>query len=260
MAEYALITGASSGLGKEFAWIHAQNGHNLVLVARRESLLNDLASDIKTKYKVDILVLSFDLSRPNSPQEIFEKVTSAGINVSYLINNAGFGIGNSFLNSDLESNSNMVEVNIQALIKLTHLFGQSMIKNRTGRVLLVGSVASFMPGPYMATYFASKNFVLAFGQALQEEWKNTGVTITTLCPGPTETDFFEAAGMASSKISKLMPLPSAQKVANYGYKAMIKGKTTAIYGFANQLQAFFSRITPTFILVKAVAWITQKSS
>jgi short-subunit dehydrogenase len=260
MAEYALITGASSGLGKEFAWIHAQNGHNLVLVARRESLLNDLASDIKTKYKVDILVLSFDLSRPNSPQEIFEKVTSAGINVNYLINNAGFGIGNSFLNSDLESNSNMVEVNIQALIKLTHLFGQSMIKNRTGRVLLVGSVASFMPGPYMATYFASKNFVLAFGQALQEEWKNTGVTITTLCPGPTETDFFEAAGMASSKISKLMPLPSAQKVANYGYKAMIKGKTTAIYGFANQLQAFFSRITPTFILLKAVAWITQKSS
>lgn len=260
MAEYALITGASSGLGKEFAYILAGKGHNLVLVARRKNLLNDLATEIKTKFNIEVLVLADDLSNPNSPKEIFEKIITLGIHIKYLINNAGFGIGSSFLQSDLESNSNMVEVNIQALIKLTHLFGKAMIEKKSGKVLLIGSVASFMPGPYMATYFASKNFVLAFGQALQEEWKNTGVTITTLCPGPTDTQFFNAAGMANSKISKLMALPSAQKVANYGYNAMIKGKTTAIYGLANQLQVFLSKITPTFILVKAVAWITKKSS
>jgi short-subunit dehydrogenase len=242
--KFALITGASSGIGKEFANIHASKGGNLILTARRADNLTQIATDIVSKYQVKVEIISMDLSLPESSQKLFEAVNKLNINVDYLINNAGFGDSGPFDQSDLAREIQMIDLNVSALVKLTKLFGKEMIARGSGKILNVASVAAFLSGPNMAIYFATKNFVLAFSEAIAYEWKKKGVTVTTLCPGPTQSEFFDVAGMNDFKMIKMMKLPTSFEVANYGYLAMLKGKTVAIHGIMNKIQAFLVRFMP----------------
>lgn len=240
----ALITGASSGIGKEFAYIHAEKGGSLILTARRKENLEIIASDLKQKYNTQVAIIALDLSLNDSPQLLFDKVKEMELRVDYLINNAGFGDSGLFAETDLNRDTQMIDLNVSALVKLSKLFGKDMLKRGSGKILNIASVAAFLSGPNMALYFATKNFVLAFSEAIAHEWRPKGVSVTTLCPGPTQSEFFEVANMGESHMIKMMPLPSAKVVATYGYSAMLKGRTVAVHGFFNKLQVFFIRFVP----------------
>jgi uncharacterized protein len=235
MKQVALITGASSGIGKELAYIHAKNANDLVLVARREKELNELKQELKSAFNVTAVVIAKDLSDPNAAQEIYSETQSRGITVEYLINNAGFGGYGYFHERDLTTCLNMIHVNIISLMMLTRLYLPGMIERRSGRILNVSSTASFVPGPLQAVYFASKAFVTSFSQAIAEEVKNMGVTVTALCPGMVDTEFVELSGMGESNIMKHQKPASPRKTARIGYHDMMKGK---LLSFDNRLLKF----------------------
>ena len=229
MKNVALITGASSGIGRELAWIHAEHGNDVIVVARREAELQKLAQEITAKHGTAVRIIAKDLAAPGAAQEIHDEVTAAGLQVDYLINNAGFGLLGKFVERDLASALSMVHVNITALTSLTHLFVPAMVARRRGRVLNVASVAGLMPGgPLQSVYFATKAFVVSFSSGLAEELRDTGVQVTTLCPGPTATEFAQAAEMKESAV--FANAFSARSVAEDGYEAMEKGELIRISG------------------------------
>ncbi|MEY4486589.1 MAG: hypothetical protein RL440_1122 [Bacteroidota bacterium] len=229
MKNTALITGASSGIGKELARIHASKGGDLILVARRIELLNELKEELVQKYKVTVQVIQKDLSVLGSSQAVYDEVTQNGWDVDYLFNNAGFGGKGAFLDRDLEADVEMVRLNVMALLKLTHLFGKDMKARGRGKILQTASTAGFLPGPYQNTYFATKAFVVSHTQGLAHELKGTGVTVTALCPGPVETEFAQVAGFGGSQMFD--GAASAYKTALKGYNAMEKGKVICISDF-----------------------------
>jgi len=229
MKNTALITGASSGIGKELARIHASKGGDLILVARRIELLNDLKEELVQKYKVTVQVIQKDLSVLGSSQAVYDEVSQNGWQVDYLFNNAGFGGKGAFLDRDLETDVEMVRLNVMALLKLTHLFGKDMKARGKGKILQTASTAGFLPGPYQNTYFATKAFVVSHTQGLAHELKGTGVTVTALCPGPVETEFAQVAGFGGSQMFD--GAASAYQTALKGYKAMEKGKVICITAF-----------------------------
>jgi len=239
-----LITGASSGIGKEFSLLFARHKHNLVLVARSSGTLALLKEHIEKNFGVDVLTLAKDLSDPYAPQEIFDELKKLNIEINILINNAGFGSSGWFYESDLINNHDMVQVNVDALTQLTRLFLPSMIERKSGKILNVASTAAFQPGPLMAVYYASKAYVLSFSEALAEELNGTGVTVTALCPGPTQTHFQATANIQEAKLFKGKKLPTAKVVAEYGYKELMKGKNIAIPGLMNKAYAFSTRLIP----------------
>ena len=226
MSNMALITGASSGIGKELARYHASKGGDLVLVARREDELNRLKSELENKFQVTAVVMAADLSKPESAQEIFESTEKAGIQVDILINNAGFGGHGKFYERDLKKDQSMIQVNITSLVSLTHLYLQGMVQRNSGKILHVASTAGFMPGPLQAVYYATKAFVNSFSQAIAEELRGTHVTSTALCPGTVSTEFVKAGDLEGVDAWKNAATP--ESVAKCGYDAMIRGELLTI--------------------------------
>lgn len=244
MKNTALITGSSSGIGLEFARYHASQKGDLVLAARGEKALLALKAELEQQYGVQVRVFALDLAAPGAVQGLYDTLQREGITIDILINNAGFGDFGPFHTSDWAKDHTMLQLNITALTQLTHLFLPGMVQRRRGRILNVASTAAFFPGPLMAVYYATKHYVLAFSEGISEELKGTGVTVTTLCPGPTESGFQAAADLGESKLVKGKKLPTSKEVAIFGYQAMQAGKVVVVHGAANKLQAFLSRFLP----------------
>lgn len=255
----ALITGASNGIGLELAKIHASKGGDLVLVARNKSKLDNLKTELERQYKVNVYTIGKDLSTINSAQEVYDETNHQGIQIDYLINNAGFGNFGMFVETDWNKELQMINLNITTLTQFTKLYLQDMVKRRSGKIMNVASTAAFQSGPTMAVYYASKAYVLSFSEAVDNEVRNKGVTVTTLCPGPTESGFQAAAAMEESNLVKGKKLPSSKKVAEYAYASMMKGKTVAIHGLMNYLMANSVRFIPRALVVKLTRKIQDKA-
>jgi short-subunit dehydrogenase len=237
----ALITGASVGIGRDLAELFARDGHYLVLTARNESQLQELAATLRDRYHVNVEVIVQDLAAAGAAQRIFEPLQSKSID--YLVNNAGFGTHGPFAASDLQSQLAMLQVNIVALTHLTRLFVPGMLARKSGRILNVASLAAFLPGPYMAVYYATKAYVLSFSEALSSETAGSGVTVTALCPGATRTEFQKRAGIG--EVRQIMGnATSSMEVARIGYDAMMRGRSSVVAGLANKLSAFAIRFMP----------------
>ncbi len=250
---FTLITGASSGIGLEFAKIFAREGHNLILVARSENTLKILAEELTKEYDVEIKVIVKDLEYYSSPTEIYDEIKRDNINVNILVNNAGFGTYGKFNYTDLDKELRMIQVNITALTHLTKLFLKDMVENNSGRILNIASVAAFQPGPLMAVYYASKAYVLSFSEAIAEELKDTKIKVTTLCPGPIKTNFSKIADTNNVRVFN-ENIPTAKEVAEYGYRALYNNKRVVVYQLkyktAVQLIRFMPRKLVTRILKK----------
>jgi short-subunit dehydrogenase len=239
----ALITGASSGIGAELAKLCAADGYDVVLVARQRAALEDLAFSLSQAHGVAARAVIADLAGPDSARAVFD---SAGA-VDILINNAGFGLRGAYAETDWEAEARMIQVNITALAHLTKLYLPGMIARRSGRILNVASTAAFVPGPFMAMYYATKAFAFSFSLAIANELQGTGVTLTVLCPGPTRTNFFQAAGTSNTNLLK-GPSMSAASVAREGYRAMMAGKAEIIAGSRNRWMIWSTRLAPRRIL------------
>jgi short-subunit dehydrogenase len=255
----ALITGASNGIGLELAKVHASKGGDLVLVARNKAKLDELKSTLENEYKVKVYTIGKDLSATNAANEVYNETIRQNIQIDYLINNAGFGEFGLFTDTDWNKELQMINLNITTLTAFTKLYLQDMVKRRSGKIMNVASTAAFQSGPTMAVYFATKAYVLSFSEAVNNEVSDKGVTITTLCPGATESGFQAAAAMEESRLVKGRKLPSSEEVAQYGYAAMMKGKTVAIHGLMNWILANSVRFTPRSIVVKITRKIQDKA-
>ncbi|KZN59141.1 hypothetical protein N473_03015 [Pseudoalteromonas luteoviolacea CPMOR-1] len=240
MANTALITGASGGIGLEFAHLHAQQGGDLVLVARSQDKLDALAKELEVKHSIKTTVICEDLSQPHAAQRIFAKTSALNIEVDVLINNAGFGGHGVFYQRDMVADQQMVQVNITALTDLTHLYSKEMVARQRGRILNVSSTVSFLPGPLQAVYYATKAYVTSYTQAIAEELSGTGVTATALCPGAVNTGFVAAGDLEGVDVWK--NAKSAKSVAQCGYKAMQQGQLIAFN--ERKLQFLLNWITP----------------
>ncbi|NNC19136.1 SDR family oxidoreductase [Corallococcus exiguus] len=254
----ALITGASAGLGVQFAEQFAKDGHDVILVARGVAKLEELARKLEQAHGVKAHVLPTDLGQPSAPEQLFARVQELGLAVDFLVNNAGFGSSGPFLEQDLGREAEMVEVNCAALLKLTHLFARPMRERKQGRILNIASTAGFQPGPYMATYYATKAFVLSFTEALAVELEGTGVTATCHCPGATKTEFAGRAGNAESRLFKRPGVAEAPEVAGHAYAAMMKGRVVSIHGLLNWLAAFSVRVSPRVVVRSIAAKLNQQ--
>jgi len=252
MNKTALITGASAGIGLEFAKIFANEKYDLVITARNENKLNELANEIKNKHNVNVRVIAKDLSKQNAGEEIFNELKNESIVTDVLINNAGFGVFDNYWNVELKEEKNMLQVNIMALAELTNLFAKDMANRGSGNILNVASTAAFQPGPTMAGYYASKAFVLSYSQAVDFELRKKGVQVSTLCPGPTITEFQIRANMEDLNLFKKGFTMSAEEVAQIGYDGLMRGKPVIIAGAMNKISAMSSKITPSIVSMKIV--------
>ena len=230
MAKTALITGASSGIGASFAKYHASLGGDVILTARRSAELNALKSELETAHGITAHVFALDLGTADGAQELHKQIKAARLRVDILINNAGFGGQGAFIERDLDADLSMIDLNVKALVALTHMIAKDMVEQGGGKILHVGSTAGFMPGPMQATYFATKAFVNSFSQALDEELRDKGVTSTVLAPGYVETEFAKAANLEGTGLVKGGGA-SADSVAKHGYDAMMAGKLVTINEF-----------------------------
>lgn len=254
----ALITGASNGIGLELAKIHASKGGNLVLVARNKSKLDELKTELEKQFNVSIYTIGKDLSNPHSAQEVYDETKERNIEVDYLINNAGFGSFGMLDKTEWNKEMQMINLNITTLTLFTKLYVQDMVKRRSGKIMNVASTAAFQPGPTMAVYCATKSYVLSFTEALSNEMSDKGITITALCPGATETGFQAAGGLDESELFKGKKLPTAKEVAEYGYSAMINGKTVAIHGVMNYILSNSVRFIPRGMVLKVARKMLDK--
>jgi uncharacterized protein len=255
----ALITGASNGIGLELAKIHASKGGDLVLVARNKSKLDKLKVELESSFKIKVYTIGKDLSAPNAAQEVYDETNGQGIQVDYLINNAGFGDFGMFVETAWDKELKMINLNITTLTQFTKLYLKDMVARKSGKIMNVASTAAFQSGPTMAVYYATKAYVLSFSEAVDNEVSDKGVTVTTLCPGATESGFQAAAAMEESALVKGKKLPTAAEVAEYGYAAMMKGKTVAIHGLMNYIMANSVRFTPRAIVVKLTRKLQDKA-
>jgi hypothetical protein len=257
MPDTVLVTGASSGIGLELARCFAREGSDLVLVARTESALRTLATQLESSYDTTAHVYPADLAAPDAPQALYDRLAAGGLTVDVVVNNAGFGARGAVAELDLGRQLDMVQVNVTALTALTRLFLPGMLDRGHGGVLNVASTAAFQPGPYLAVYYATKAYVLSFSEALAEEVAGTGVTVTCLAPGPTETAFIERAGMQDANLFKAAAVMSPAEVAMTGYDAFRQGRVLEIPGAANALAAFLVRFTPRALARKIAAWLQR---
>jgi len=249
MTPVTLITGASSGIGTELARVFASHGHELVLVARRQRELTDLAEEIAGKGAKRPIVLAVDLAERDAAARIAAELKSRDREPAYLVNNAAFGLAGPLTGLDRGEQLAMIDVNVRALTELTLMFVESVIRNRGG-ILNVASVVSFMPGPGMAIYYASKAYVLSFTEALHSELSHRGVRVTALCPGPVATGFQSRAGIRAGTFGEttILALP-ARRVAEIGYDALMRGKRVVVAGFGNKIAVFFMRFLPHALLL-----------
>lgn len=248
----ALITGASSGLGVEYAKLFAADGHDVVLVARSEGKLRELANELSQKHGVKAHVYPADLSRADAPRALFDALATDGIQVDALVNNAGLGYVGEFRSSSTDSELEMVQVNVTSLTALTHLFLPGMVARRFGRVLNIASTAAFQGGPGMAVYFATKAYVVSFSEGIAHELRGTGVTVTAHCPGATHTGFAAAAGAGETLLFK-GAVATAPATARHGYLAMQRGRVVSIHGLLNRLMYWGGLLTPRWLLARITA-------
>ena len=246
----ALITGASTGIGKELAVQFAQDNIDLVLVARNEKKLQENAKSLTNTYGISVSIIALDLSTPESANVLYKKVQALGHTIHYLVNNAGFGTHGDFVASDLLRQESMINLNILTLTKLTHLYANDMKMQKKGTILNVASTAAFQPGPLMSVYFATKHYVLAFSEAIAEELKPYNVHVCTLCPGPTESGFGVVAGFGMLENAAPNKFPSSAEVAQFAYSKMKKKKTVFIHGWGNALLANSIRFLPRSVVRK----------
>lgn len=254
--ETVLVTGASSGIGLQLAELFAKGGHDLVIVARREKLLESVASRFKENYGINVTVIPKDLTLKKSPQEIYNEVKALGIEIEILVNNAGFGAVGEFTELDHKRQIDMINLNVNALVSLTKLFLPDMIEKNRGGILNVGSLAGFQPGPYASIYYATKSFVLSFTEGLYEELKGTDIKVSCLAPGPVNTEFGEVSGLDKSFLFKTGTM-SGKEVAEEGYRGFKKGKLIVIPGLGNRLLPLLVRIMPRFIVRMVTARLNK---
>jgi short-subunit dehydrogenase len=255
----ALITGASGGIGLDLARLFAGDGSDVVLVARNEAKLREIAAEIENANGVSAHVIVADLALPEAAQRVVDVLRTRGITIDALVNNAGLGLGGPFAETDWNRESEMIQVNIVALTQLTKLLLPPMVARRSGRILNVASTASFQPGPLMAVYYATKAYVLSFSEAIADELRGTGVTVTALCPGPTETGFAAAAQMGDARLFNLTKPARSDDVARIGYKAMQRGKRVVIPGVRNWIMAESVRVSPRRLVTAVVRKMQEKA-
>ncbi|EDL62730.1 SDR family NAD(P)-dependent oxidoreductase [Bacillus sp. SG-1] len=253
-----VITGASSGLGVEFAKQFAGRSYDLVLTARSEDKLNNLAKELEGKHGIKAHVIPIDLSQHGSAKTLHEKVVSLGLTTEILINNAGFGLFGEFEDTDIQKEVDMIEVNITALTELTKYFGKEMVVGNTGKILNVASVAAFQPGPLMAVYYATKAYVLSLSEALSNEWKDKGVKVSVLCPGATETGFSNSAELNQSKLFQ-GDVMQAEEVVEEAVKSLLEtNKTVVIPGMKNRVLVNSVRFMPRKMVTSVVRKVQER--
>jgi len=255
MSQTTLITGATSGIGYELTKKYAADGYNLVLTARTQFKLEHIAQELADAYSIEVHIVPDDLSDPDAPQRIYAYTKKHNIHIDVLVNNAGFGLRGAFAETNLSTELDMITVNISALTELTKLFVEDMIRENSGHIVNIASTAAFLPGAYMAVYYATKAYVLHFGEAIREELKKTGVKVTTVCPGPTSTGFEQAADIEFSQTMKVMSVEEAVDIA---YRDIQKKKSISILGRQNKTAALLTRIAPYKLLTKITARLQQR--
>ncbi len=256
----ALVTGASSGIGRELAMLLAADKNDLVLVARAKKKLDELAKDLTAAFGIAVRVIARDLAKPASAGKIAQELSEAGLTIDILVNNAGFGVYGPFVATDGAQELAMIEVNIAAVTHLTKLFLPGMVERRQGRILNVASTAAFQPGPLMAVYYATKAYVLSFSEALANELAGTGVSVTALCPGPTETEFQKKAGLEETRLFSGPLVSDARSIARAGYEGMRRGKRIVIPGLPNKILVQSVRVAPRRFVTAVARRIQEKRS
>jgi short-subunit dehydrogenase len=256
---YALITGATSGIGYELAKLFARDGYNLVLISRSEERLQQVAGELRQQSAVDIIPLVKDLFNPNAAIELYEAVKQKGIDVEFLVNDAGQGEWGKFIDIELERSLDIIQLNIVSLVSLTKSFLTDMIANNRGKILQLGSEAGKMPIPLLSIYAATKAFVVSFGEALANELKDTNITVTVLLPGASDTDFFHKAHAENTVTYKEEKLATAENVAKDGYDALMSGESSVISGAKAKLNVLKSKLMPDENTAKSTRKIMEPS-
>ena len=252
-----LITGASGGIGYELAKLFARDHHNLILVARTGDKLAQIATELQP-LGVTVKTMALDLTQPPAAKFLFDQLQREGTAVDILINNAGFGVYGDFAQMSEEEILGQIHLNITALTELTRLFLPPMVQRRSGRIMNVASTAGFQPGPHMAVYYATKAYVISFSEAIANELRDSGVTVTCFCPGATHTGFAKRAGTEKSRLFKQLGGMSAEKVALDGYRAVMDGRTLAISGLHNWAIAQSTRFAPRKMVTAVSRWVAEK--
>lgn len=248
----ALITGASSGIGLELAKIHASKGGDLVLVAREKNKLEELKLELEKEYGISVYNIEKDLSQVDSAQAVYDEIKARNMQIDFLINNAGIGDYGFFYETAWQKEAQMMNLNMITLTQFCKLFLPDMIKRGSGKIMNLASTAAFQSGPLMSVYYATKAYVLNFSEAINNEVRDKGVSVTTLCPGPTKTGFAAAASSENNPIFRNKNLPGPKEVAQFGYEAMMQGKAVAIHGFRNRLLSLMIRFFPRSLVVNGV--------
>lgn len=255
----ALVTGASSGIGKAMLPLFCADKHDLVIVARRADLLEQQKSDLEKRYGVRVWPVVLDLAKPGAPEELFARTRDLGVDVDLLVNNAGFGLYGEFHTQDAVKQREMVDLNVGALTELTRLYVAPMVQRGRGRVLQVASTAAFQPGPRMAVYYATKAYVLSLSEALDHELEGSGVTVTALCPGPTQSEFMDVASYKQPAFYDKQMMTS-EEVAQIGYRAMMRGERLAVAGFLNRMGTVAAQLAPRRLVVRVTGLLTRARS
>ena len=245
----ALITGGSVGIGAALADVFAAHGHDLILVSRSREKLEARGRAIRQQFGVDVICLPEDLADPEGARRLHQSIEGQGLEVDYLVNNAGVGLYGKFTTTDLDAEMKMIQLNVTSVVDLTKRFLPSMVARRSGRILNVASTAAFAPGPWMSVYFATKGFLLSFSQAIEYELKTSGISVTTLCPGPTESEFKARAGSQRSRLFQSFVM-DAPPVARAGYEGMMKGKSVVVPGLRNKLIPVGTRFAPRSLIAQ----------
>ncbi len=248
----ALVTGASMGIGVDLAECFAKDGYDLIVTARSEAALKDVAAKLAAKYSIRATPIALDLGAIDGARKLADAIKTQGLTVDVLVNNAGYGIAGGFSGSEEAGQMGMIDLNVRALVDLTHIYWPSMLANKCGGVLNVASTAAFQPGPLMAVYYASKAFVLSFSEALWREAQGTGVQVSCLCPGPTASNFRERAGTGKTKLASLGTPMGSAPVARMGYRAFQKNQRVMITGFRNRMLARLGPFLPRKTLLDTV--------
>ncbi len=262
MDEAALITGASRGIGREIARCFAEDGHDCVLVARSEDQLRAIGDEFESRHGVSVAVMAKDLTAESAPRDIHERLQADGVFVHSLVNNAGFGNYGAFLDHEWASEQALLNLNVSALTEMTHRFARPMVERGRGRIMNVASTGAFFPAPYLATYDASKAYVLLFTEGIAEELAEHGIRVTCLCPGATRTNFVEAAGEQAEEAASSVPdfaWARADEVARFGYRCLNRGKVVAVHGWLNRAWTTLLRCAPRS-LVRWLVGTAQRRS
>lgn len=255
--KFALITGASGGIGEEFAKLLAAEGYQLVIVARNDDQLNRVAGILNTKHQATVSPIAMDLSQPDAAKRLMEELRARNFSPDVVINNAGYGICGHTLDTPVDDYLNMIDLNVRSLTELSLQLLPAMLQRKRGGIINVASLASFVPGPYMATYHASKAYVLSFTEGLASEYAGTGVTISALCPGYVMTGFQARAHMEDIRFIKYAPKLTAEELATLGWECFKRGERIIIPGTPNKIAAFAARFLPRQLVMYALRWINK---